>query len=202
LVTIEPTGRFLYYIDGNGNSTTTMSARVINSDYSLANASANGSSITALGIGQTVVDPSGRFLYVGSGAVCGANCNLYRFIINADGSLGAATATLVNTSYYFTSTAMDPLGRFILMSSSSTTGQLGFFPIATGTATGSVGAMVSNVGPAASYGVAIDPSGQSAFASAGGNLNSYTVNIATGAVTYVNSYAALANRNPLAVITP
>jgi 6-phosphogluconolactonase (cycloisomerase 2 family) len=199
-VTIEPTGRFLYYVDGNGNSTTTMSARVINSDYSLSPASANGSSPTALGIGQTVVDPSGRFLYVGSGAVCGASCNVYQFAISSDGSLGAATSSKVSTSYYFTSTAMDPLGRFVLMSSSSITGQLGFFPITI--PTGALGAMVSNTGPAASYGVAIDPSGKSAFASAGNNLNSYTVNAATGAVSYVNSYAAAANRNPLAVITP
>ncbi len=199
-VAIEPTGRFLYYVDGNGNSTTTMSARVINSDYSLSAASANGSSSTALGIGQTVVDPSGRFLYVGSGSVCGASCNVYKFAINSDGSLGTATSSMVSTSYYFTSTAMDPLGRFVLMSSSSTTGQLGFFPIAS--QTGALGAMVSNVGPAASYGLTIDPSGQSAFASAGGNLNSYKVNAATGAVSYVNSYAAAANRNPIAVITP
>jgi 6-phosphogluconolactonase (cycloisomerase 2 family) len=107
-VVLTPNGQFAYIVENTQNTITGSAVHQyrVNSDGSLDALTPEFRSIPSAGGFEASIEPGGRFLYIGGGAVL-------RLPINADGTLGAPVETfpdpnLIGTPHF------DPTGTFAL----------------------------------------------------------------------------------------
>ncbi len=121
-ITVDPTNKFAYLVSGvtSGVVTALGSIQAFSIDASTGALRAVGGSIAA-GFGPTpaVVDPTGKFLYVGTqtNIGCGASCvnTILAFTIGGDGTLTAVPGSPFSDGVYYLAgqLVLAPSGRFL-----------------------------------------------------------------------------------------
>jgi 6-phosphogluconolactonase len=213
-ITVDPSGKFAYVLNGGGGIGGYVSMYTI--DSTTGSLASIGPSISTNGFGlypgTITVDPSGKFVYATNegdpwGYEDGANGSIAMYAIDA--TTGALTSTgAVNGNCPGlcdpSSMAVDPSGKFVYV----VTGGAGNpYVLAIYTLDATTGALTS-MGTVAAEGfpssVTVDPAGNfvyvaSANATPGtaGSVSMYALNAPTGALTSIGAIAA--GTDPLAV---
>jgi 6-phosphogluconolactonase len=213
-ITVDPSGKFAYVLNGGGGIGGYVSMYTI--DSTTGSLASIGPSISTNGFGlypgTITVDPSGKFVYATNegdpwGYEDGANGSIAMYAIDA--TTGALTSTgAVNGNCPGlcdpSSMAVDPSGKFVYV----VTGGAGNpYILAIYTLDATTGALTS-MGTVAAEGfpssVTVDPAGNfvyvaSANATPGtaGSVSMYALNAPTGALTSIGAIAA--GTDPLAV---
>jgi YVTN family beta-propeller protein len=212
-VTVDPSGMFAF-VASSGDVYDTDFGSVLTYAINPATGAltSTGGGISGLGtdsccFNSVVVDPSGKFAYVGNGGALpagsfGGSSTVTIFTIN--GTTGALTS--VGTIAAGTgpdSVAVDPSGKFVYVANENDTsggaGNVSMYTIdATNGALTSTGTITAGTYPVS---VAVDPAGEFAYvANYGSNdVSMYTIDATTGALTSIGTIAAGTNPGSVAV---
>jgi YVTN family beta-propeller protein len=209
IVTVDPIGKFVYVTNsgdpwdyGDGADGSVVSYTINATTGALTSTGAiNGNCPAGLCIpSSVVVDPSGKFAYVGYGDANTTGVSMYT-INGTTGALTSIGTTAVGG--YPESVAVDPSGKFIYVANANGTpgsaGNVSMYTIdgTTGALT-SIGTIPAGTGPAS---LAVDPSGKFAYvADFGSNdVSMYTIDGTTGALTSIGTIPAGTGPGSLAV---
>jgi 6-phosphogluconolactonase len=205
VITVDPSGRFAYvvnegdpwgYEDGAFGSVAMYTIDATTGALTFTGlisgtGDIDGSCPGLCNPGSMVVDPSGKFAYVGTGAA-GQFYGVAMYTIDATTgaltSIGKVAATAAPSSV-----AADPAGKFVYVAIPNATpgsaGSVSMYAIdATGTLA-SVGTITVGTDPSS---VAVDPSGKFAYVTnfSSNDVSMYTINATTGALTSVGTIGA------------
>jgi YVTN family beta-propeller protein len=217
VITVDPSGKFAYainegdpwgYEDGAAGSvamyTIDATTGALTSTGSINGTGWINSPNNCPGLcnpSSMVVDPSGKFAYVVTGAA-GGPYGLAMYTIDATtgalASIGKIAAEAVPISV-----AVDPAGKFVYVPTASGTpgsaGSVSMYAInATTGALTSTGTIAAGTGPGS---VAVDPAGKFAYVTNSGSndVSMYTIDATTGALTSIGTIAAGTDSGSVAV---
>jgi len=193
-VTVDPSGKFSYVANGEGNGSTGVSMYTINSTTG---------ALTSIGMitagsdpNSVAVDPSGKFVYVANASDTSAG-SVSMYTINATtGALASIGTIAAGTDPV--SVVVHPSGKFAYVTNSGSNDiSMYTIEVTTGAHT-SIGTIAAGSGPVSA---AVDSSGKFAYAV---NANStdvsmYTINATTGALTPIGTIAAGMSPTSIAV---
>ncbi len=216
VITVDPSGKFAYainegdpwgYEDGAAGSvamyTIDATTGALTSTGSINGTGWINSPNNCPGLcnpSSMVVDPSGKFAYVVTGAA-GGPYGLAMYTIDATtgalASIGKIAAGAVPISV-----AVDPAGKFVYVPTANGTpgsaGSVSTYAInATTGALASIGTIAAGKGPSS---IAVDPAGKFAYVTNSGSndVSMYTIDATTGALTSVGTIAAGTNPGSVA----
>ena len=182
-LTIDPTGRFIYVINQNG----TISQLAINQTTGaisvITTATSSGvTTATTNAIGFTT-DPTGRFLYVGTGLSEPGN-SIAQFSINQTTGILTTVSNAINVGTSTGYIVAEPSGRFVYASEYNSN-SIAQFAInqTTGVLTTISNAIYSN----APVEMATDATGRFLYASNGVSISQYSINQNTGVLNTLTS---------------
>jgi YVTN family beta-propeller protein len=217
VITVDPSGKFAYAINEGDpwgySSGSTGGVAMYTIDATTGALTSTGSIIGTGWINSAnncpglcnpssmVVDPSGKFAYVVTGAA-GGPYGLAMYTIDATtgalASIGKIAAEAVPISV-----AVDPAGKFVYVPTASGTpgsaGSVSMYAInATTGALTSTGTIAAGTGPGS---VAVDPAGKFAYVTNSGSndVSMYTIDATTGALTSIGTIAAGTDSGSVAV---
>jgi 6-phosphogluconolactonase len=152
--------------------------------------------------GSMVVDPSGKFAYVTTGAA-GLFYGIAMYTIDpTTGTLTSIGKVAASAAAIPSSVAADPAGKFVYApttnGTASSPGEVSMYAINATGALASTGTIAAGTDPGV---VAVDPSGKFAYVTnaSSNNVSMYTIDGATGALTSVGTIATGTNPDAVAV---
>jgi YVTN family beta-propeller protein len=183
-VTVDPSGKFAYAANGEGNGSTGVSMYTINSttgglaSIGIINAGSNPNSVA--------VDPSGKFVYVANASGTSAG-SVSMYTINATTGVLAFIGTIAAETDPV-SVVVDPAGKFAYVANSGSNDISMYTIDVTSGALTSTGTIAAGTGPVS---VAVDPAGKFAYAvnANSNNVSMYTINVTSGALTSTGTVA-------------
>lgn len=201
LIWTEPSGKFAFVLDRNHGA---FSAYAINATTGVLTAA--GPALQPADFpNRFVVDPLGKFIYVASNSINGANLDTLA-IDAATGSLSRVSRT-VDRGNDSLSLAVDPTGKFVYFSAQFVANNISQAALSTYAVNQGTGALAL-VGQPAPVGLStrqlsIDPSGQFAFLpDSSGQILAFNINPTTGALSPLTSAASslVVRNSPLALV--
>jgi 6-phosphogluconolactonase (cycloisomerase 2 family) len=195
-VAVDPSGKFAYVPNGDGENPTNVAMYTINATTGVLT-SVGQTSVEDFAA-SVAVDPSGKFAYVATqSGTPGSAGSVSMFTINATtGALASIGTIAAGTNPV--SVIVDPLGKFVYMANSGS-GDVSMYTInATTGALTSIGTVAAGTGPVS---MAVDPSGKFVYVV---NFNSndvsmYTINATTGALTSIGTITTAQSPTSIAV---
>jgi YVTN family beta-propeller protein len=185
-VAVDPSGKFAYVPNGDGENPTNVAMYAID---------ATTGALTSIGqtsvqdfAASVAVDPSGKFAYVTTqSGTPGSAGSVSMYTINATTGALASIGTVaagINPG----SAVVDPAGKFVYVANSGSSDVSMYTINATTGALTSIGTVAAGTGPVS---IAVDPSGKFVYVV---NFNSsdvsmYTINATTGALTSTGTVA-------------
>jgi len=208
VITVDPTGKFAYainegdpwgYEDGAAGSvamyTIDATTGALTSTGSINGTGRINSPNNCPGLcnpSSMVVDTSGKFAYVVTGAA-GGPYGLAMYTIDATTGVLASIGTIAVGAVPI-SVAVDPAGKFVYVATANATlgsaGSVSMYAInATTGALASLGTIAAGIGPSS---VAVDRAGKFAYVTNSGSndVSMYTIDATTGALTSMGTIAA------------
>ena len=195
ILTVDPSGRFVYVGSGNLSDSGSVSAYTINAATGALSEIAGSPYAAGIRSYSVAVDPSGKFAYVESfGPINGLGA-ISAYTINATtGALSEVAGSPIAVGADPLPITIDRLGKFayVALGNHGSTGGVRTFAInATTGALTTVDAIVTTDG-INPYSVIIAPSGKFAYVSNDQSIATYSIDATTGALTRVGA----------AVVTP
>jgi DNA-binding beta-propeller fold protein YncE len=199
-ITVDPFGKFAYVTnegdpwgyEADSNGSVAMYTIDATTGALTSTGTINGNCPGLCNPSSMVVDPSGKFAYVVTGA---AGVPFSVAIYTIDATTGALTSIgTIAAGPVPTSVAVDPAGKFVYVATANATpgsaGSLSMYAInATTGALTSTGTIAAGTYPGF---VAVDPAGKFAYVpnSGSNDVSMYTINSTTGALTLIGMIAA------------
>ena len=186
-VTVDPLGKFAYVTNWGDweSSDGSVSAYTINPTTGALTFTGAivGDNPSFCCFNSVVVHPSGKFAYAANGG--GGSTSVSMYTINA--TTGALTSIgTITTGGDPVSVAVDPAGRFVYVTNSSSNDVLMFTINATTGALTSVGTIAAGTDPVS---VAVDPAGKFVYVtnSSSNDVLMFTINATTGTLTSIGT---------------
>ena len=208
-VSVAPSGKFAYVTNSgdpwdDGDGSVEMYSIDATTGALTSTGTINGSCPGLCFPSSMVLDPSGKFAYVVTGAGGAGNpYNVAMYTIDATTGALTSIGTIAAAGGVPIYVAVDPAGKFVYVATANATpgsaGSLSMYAInATTGALASTGTIVAGTDPVF---VAVDPAGKFAYVTNFGSndVSMYTINGTTGSLTLIGTIAAGLSPSSIAI---